>query len=107
MELVALYERLATRVASATGLPDAMLHLHAGMALLLLARVLTRRSLGSAVPLAVVAAAALANEAMDWLRHESWRWSDTMPDLFNTLLWPTATFLVVRMRPTRSSGRRR
>ena len=93
-------------IGDGTGLPHAILHIHAGMAVLLLARVASGRSLGSLVPLAAVVAAEAFNEGMDRLIHGSWRWSDTSLDIVNTLLWPTMICLAVRLRPL-AAGRRR
>jgi hypothetical protein len=99
MDVPALYTALIRWIGDGTGLPDTILHIHAGMAVLLLARVITRRSLGTLVPLSVVAAAELANELLDRLHYGSWRWADTIPDVVNTLFWPTVICLAIRLRP--------
>ena len=100
----AYYHRFIDWIGDGTGLPDTLLHVHAGMLILMLARVVTRRSLGSFVPLAFVALAEGANEVMDRLDYGSWRWPDTTSDIVNTLFWPTIICLGVRLRPL---GRRR
>jgi hypothetical protein len=82
-----------------TGLPDTILHIHAGMAVLMIARLLTRRSLGSFVPWSFVVLAEAFNEVMDRLNFGSWRWEDTTSDVLNTLFWPTVICLGLRMRP--------
>ena len=82
-----------------TQMSDEILHIHAGMAVLLLARVLTGRTLGTFVPLAFVVAAEVVNETLDSLAHGSWRWAETSRDLFNTLLWPVLLCLAIRLRP--------
>lgn len=97
--LPSLYHRFIIWIGDGTGLPDTILHIHAGMLLLLLARVVTGRSLGSWVPLSVVAAAEAGNEVMDRLNFGSWRWPDTTSDIVNTLFWPTVICLAVRVRP--------
>lgn len=94
-----LYHKFIDWIGDGTGLPDTILHIHAGMAVLLVARVVTRRSLGTLVPLSVVVAAEAANEILDRLHWGSWRWSDTIGDVVNTLFWPTVICLAVRMRP--------
>lgn len=86
-------------IGDGTGLPDAMLHVHAGMAVLLLARLATRRSLGTLIPLGVVALAEGANEVLDRINFGSWRWTDTLSDIGNTLFWPAVICLSVRLRP--------
>lgn len=99
MDIPALYTQAINWIGDGTGLPDTILHIHAGMVVLLLARVVTRRSLGTLVPLSVVIAAEFANELLDRLHYGSWRWPDTTLDVFNTLLWPTVICLAVRFRP--------
>jgi len=79
-----------------TGLSDQVLHIHAGMALLLAARLLTRRSLGSFVPIAFVLVAEAGNETLDRLASGSWEWRDTSSDIVNTVMWPLLICLVVR-----------
>ena len=86
-------------IGDGTGLPDTILHIHAGMAVLLLARLITRRSLGTFVPLSAVAVAEAGNEIMDRLSFGAWRWADTATDIANTLFWPTVICLAVRLRP--------
>lgn len=100
----AYYHRFIDWIGDGTGLPDTLLHVHAGMAILVLARIATRRSLGSFVPLAFVALAEAANELLDRLHFGSWRWPDTTSDIVNTLFWPTVICIGVRLRPL---GRRR
>jgi hypothetical protein len=86
--LSARYHALIDWIGDGTGLPDTILHIHAGMAVLLLARVVTRRSLGTLIPLCVVVVAEAGNEIMDRIYFGSWRWSDTLDDVANTLFWP-------------------
>ena len=93
------YHRMIDWIGDGTGLPDTLLHIHAGMLLLMLARLVTRRSFGTFIPWYVVAAGEAFNEIMDRVNYGSWRWSDTSLDILNTLLWPTIICLGVRLRP--------
>ena len=102
----ALYHRFIGWIGDGTGLPDTLLHIHAGMLLLMLARLATRRSLGSFIPLSVVVAAEVGNEVLDRLHFHSWRWPDTIADAVNTLLWPTIICIGIRLRPMIASTRR-
>lgn len=95
----ALYHRFIDWIGDGTGLPDTILHIHAGLAVLMIARLLTGRSLGSFVPLSVVVVAEAFNEIMDRLNYGSWRWEDTTSDILNTLFWPTVICLGIRLRP--------
>ncbi len=80
---------------------DSIAHVHGGMAVLLLARLVTRRSLATPIPLACVAVLQVINECADRYNHGSWRWPDTIGDTLNTLFWPTVLFLGLRWRRQR------
>jgi hypothetical protein len=104
MDIPALYHSYIEWIGDGTGLPDAILHIHAGMAVLLLARIASRKSLGTLVPWSFVALAELGNEIMDRLHFGSWRWPDTLSDVANTLFWPTVICIAVRIRPLLIGG---
>ena len=93
-------------VGDGTGMPDTILHIHAGMAVLLVARLVTGRSLGTLIPLSFVVAAEAANEILDRLSFGSWRVADTVSDIGHTLFWPTVICLAVRLRPMARQDRR-
>ena len=99
------YHQWIDWVGDGTGLPDTILHIHAGMALLMIARLITRRSFGTFIPWTVVAAGEAFNEIMDRLNYGSWRWDDTLVDVANTMFWPTVICLGVRLRPDLSCRR--
>lgn len=80
---------------------DLLAHVHGGMAVLLLARLITRRSLSTPFPLLCVLVVQLLNECMDRYTHGSWRWPDTIADTVNTLFWPTVLFIGLRWRRQR------
>lgn len=103
MNPVELYAALIHSIGDGTGASDSLLHVHAGMAVLLLARVVTRRSLATPVPFMVVCAAELANEILDRLSHGSWRWADTASDVVNTLFWPFVLMVGLRIRRARDA----
>jgi hypothetical protein len=98
MSIPALYHELILWIGDGTGLPDAILHIHAGLAILLLVRIVTGRSLGTFIPFGVVVVAELANEMMDYLAYGP-RLGDTLADIGNTLFWPFVISLGVRIRP--------
>ncbi len=93
------YERFILWIGNGTGLPDTVLHIHAGLAVLMIARVATGRSLGTWLPWTLVALAEVANEVMDRIIYGSWRWPDTLNDIAHTMFWPTVICLGVRLRP--------
>ena len=104
MDLVSLYSRFIIWIGDGTGASDALLHVHAGLAILFLARLLTRRSLATPVPFLFVVAAELANEVMDRLSFGAWRVEDTMLDIANTLFWPFVLMIGLRLRRARESA---
>lgn len=102
MNIPALYAQLIQQIGDGTGMADSLLHVHAGMAVLIAARVITRRSLSTPIPLLVVAVAELANEVLDRMHYGSWRWADTLGDVANTMFWPTVLFIGLRWRRPRA-----
>jgi hypothetical protein len=97
MNPVQLYGDLILWIGDGTGAPDTVLHIHAGMAVLFLARIVTRRSLATLVPLSFVYLAEIANEVMDYFVHGRVM-PDTLSDVINTVFWPTVLFLGLRIR---------
>lgn len=100
MNLADLYVRFIAWIGDGTGAPDTILHIHAGMAVLLVARVITGRSLSTPIPLACVYLAEFANEVLDRIGHGSWM-PDTFSDVANTVFWPTVLFIALRLRRAR------
>lgn len=100
MDIPQIYRGWILWIGDGTGLPDAILHIHAGMAILLLVRLLSKRSLATFIPFAVVVLAEFGNELLDYLAY-GMRWGDTLRDIANTLFWPFVISLAVRLRPMR------
>ena len=92
-------------ISDGTGLPDSILHIHAGLAVLLLVRLVTGRSLATFIPLAFVVLAEAGNEALDYMVY-GWRPANTYADIANTLFWPAVLSLTVRLRPMAKRDRR-
>ena len=101
MDIPGFYASIIGWIGDGTEASDSLLHVHAGLVVLFLARVVSRRSLATPVPFLVVCAAALANEVMDRLNYGGWRWNDTLPDLANTLFWPFVLMIGLRLRRAR------
>ncbi|HEX8381310.1 MAG TPA: hypothetical protein VF619_12265 [Allosphingosinicella sp.] len=82
------------------GLPKDALHIYVGLAVFLAAAALLRRPLGSWVPIAAVAAAALAGEIWDLLDTRAAgariHWDRNWHDIWNTCFWPFLLFLLAR-----------
>jgi hypothetical protein len=100
MYLADLYVRFIAWIGDGTGAPDTILHIHAGMAILLVARVITGRSLSTPIPLACVYIAEFTNEVLDRIGHGHWT-SDTLSDILHTVFWPTVLFVALRLRRAR------
>lgn len=105
MNVPQLYHSIILWIGDGTGLPDAILHIHAGLTILMVVRLISRRSLGTFIPFAFVIVAELANEMMDYLNY-GMRWADTVSDLGNTFFWPFVISLAVRLRPMSRSDYR-
>lgn len=97
-DIPALYAQFIQDVGDGTGMADSLLHVHAGLLILFLVRVVTGRSLSTPLPLAVVFVAEMANEVLDRLHYGSWRPADTISDIVNTMFWPTVLFVGLRLR---------
>ena len=95
------YFRLIHAITERTGGTDTTLHMHAGMAVLLLGSVLTRKTLASPGPLLMVASVELLNEILNRLNYGSWRWDDTLQDVVSTLFWPMALMLTLTLERAR------
>jgi hypothetical protein len=104
MNITALYHDAILWIGDGTGASDSLLHVHAGLAILFLARLVTRRSLATPIPFLVVVAAEAGNEIMDRLSFGSWRVADTSLDLLNTLFWPFVLMVGLRWRRAHDIG---
>jgi hypothetical protein len=92
-----------------TGLDMDALHVHAGLLLLVAAALVTRRPLRSPWPWLVVLAAELANEYYDY-SYEIWptrdeQFAESVRDVWNTMLVPSAVFVIARWFPVLLVGR--
>jgi hypothetical protein len=104
LDFTGTYHSLILALADDTGASDSLLHVHAGLAVLLIARLVTRRSLATIVPFSIVCVAELANETMDALHVGEIRMPDTLFDVINTLFWPFMLMIGLRWRDARQPG---
>ena len=92
--IVQKYETVKNTVLTASGVDDWFLHANGGLLIMALTAAITRRSLGSPVPMLVVGVLEILNESFDRLAYASWRWHDTSRDISFTLLWPVILFVL-------------
>lgn len=87
-------------VIAATGLSKDALHVYVGLAVFLGASILSRRSIRSLVPWAIVVLVAILGEAVDLrdsvARTGPWRWEWSARDIVNTVFWPTVLVCIAR-----------
>jgi hypothetical protein len=94
------FQQAKTDLVHLLGLPKDALHIYVGLAIFLAAAALSRRPLGSWVPIAAVAAAALVGEAWDLIDTHSAgarpHWDRNWHDVWNTCFWPAMLFVLAR-----------
>ena len=83
-----------------TGLEKDALHIHAALALYLIAMFAFRQTRRSRFPWLFVLFVELGNEAYDLWHQEAHgepaRWDASLKDLWNTMLWPTVLLFIGR-----------
>ncbi len=83
-----------------TNLGKDALHIYVGLGVMLIVAVALKRSLADWRPLAAVAVASVAGEIWDVIDTFSHggtpRWNANWKDVWNTMFWPTAFFLLAR-----------
>ena len=92
------YRPLSGEIGAMTGASDSLAHVHGGMLILFIARLLTRRSLATWTPFLFVLTAALAKEGADRIAHGAWRIPDATFDIINTIFWPFVLMVGLRWR---------
>lgn len=98
-------------IVAATGLSKDALHVHVGLAAFLCAALVFRRPLSSWMPWLTALALALAGEAVD-MRDDlaslgAWRWSASLHDIVNTIIWPSILLVVCRQAQILAPKRQR
>ncbi|WP_336987563.1 hypothetical protein [Altererythrobacter aquiaggeris] len=101
------YAAIKQAIADNTGLAGSHLHVHVGMAIFLFARLVSGRTVGTFIPFAAVVVLQCVNELIDYSNNGSWLIQNTTGDMINTLFWPLAITIAVRLRPPRSHQARK
>lgn len=98
MSLSGLYALIFNDWAGALQMAPPVMHLHAGLAILVAARLLLGVPFRSFWLLGVVTLAAFAKEAADFAYHGMVK-SDSLSDILHTIAWPAAIVIAARLRP--------
>lgn len=96
--MIEAYHQMIEQIVAATGMSHEVLHVHAGLAIYVVAQVLLGTRRGSMLAISSVLMVELANEAMNRLYYGAWRWPDTMADIVTTLFWPCALVILSKFR---------
>ena len=87
-------------IVAATGLSKDALHIYVGLAVFLIVAAVSKRSASSWLPWLVVFLVATLGELVDMrddlLSLGHWRWSASLHDIINTILWPTVLLVLAR-----------
>ncbi|PZT88492.1 MAG: hypothetical protein DI637_07810 [Citromicrobium sp.] len=103
MDLTTRYAQLVSWFSSNGTVPDTVLHIHGGMAIMLIVRVISGRSLATPWPVLGAIVAALLKEFADYLAYDTIK-PDTFSDIAHTVFWPIVLFLGLRLRRARQSA---
>ncbi|MDE8652252.1 hypothetical protein PYV00_11060 [Novosphingobium sp. H3SJ31-1] len=98
-EFLAWYGGIVEAFTNAAPGKDKFVHLCVGMAIWIEAAIFLGKPLKAWTPLLIVALAEFGNETLDRLTHGSWRWTDTLGDIYATLFWPTLLMGLLRAAP--------
>lgn len=98
------YHNMILWIGERTGFSDPVLHIHAGLIILLTVHIVSKKSLCSFIPFAFVVLAEGGNELLDYLAY-GWRPTDTYSDIVNTLFWPFVISLIARLQSISKWGR--
>lgn len=106
-EAAAQYHERILWISTTTGLPDTILHIHAGMLIFLAASLMTGRTFDRFLPLLTVMVLAGGNECLDRIHLGNWNWPDTKSDLLNTIAWPLAIYATAHIHRLVKSSKER
>lgn len=103
MRFVEAYEQGIVQIITLAGGQDKPVHIFAGLFIWIGTAAIARVGLRSPWALAPVFVLEGANEVVDRIAAGSWRWPDTVGDIFATLFWPCfLSWSMNRMRSLRS-----
>lgn len=100
-DFLEFYRSITPAISAETGASDSLLHVHAGMAILFAARLITRRSLATWLPVTIVLVIAIVKEVLDVIVNGMAVLPDSLLDIVNTVFWPAALMLGLRWRMAR------
>lgn len=95
------YTWLMNQIVLWSGATHGMMHMHAGLAIYIVAQLVLRTRRASMAALNTVIAAAIGHEVLDYLGSSSWELVDTLQDIGLTVMWPVAITGVGQYRRAR------
>lgn len=101
MEVFTAYTSLMDQAAQWFGVPHSTMHVHAGLAVYVVAQVVVRTRRASMAALNTVIALAVLHEVLDFFGSPNWDWADTLQDIALTSMWPVAITVVGQYRRAR------
>lgn len=105
MGLSERYAALVNWFGSDGSISDTVLHIHGGMFILIVVRLITGRSLNTPWPFLAVLLTAFAKEFMDFLAYGRVK-TDTPTDIINTIFWPAVLFIALNSRQAGQSSKK-
>lgn len=95
-DFIQTYSEWKQSLSDLTGATEDLLHVHAGLLILVISALLLRRKLRSPIPIALVVLFGAANELMDYLSVKPFDPMHSLVDFANTVFWPLILFLIAR-----------
>jgi len=92
----ASYSAAKGEIERVTGAQQELLHVHAGLAIFVLAALLLRKRMRSPLPLTCVVVFAALNEVFDWWVGKPIDTAEPLIDFANTVVWPAVLFALAR-----------
>jgi hypothetical protein len=101
MSITGIYVAFTEALVSLAGGSHGLAHVHAGLLIYVTSQVLSRNRRASEQGLVAVLGFELANEIIEAAYYGSFRWVDTVGDIFVTLAWPVILFSLAKYRRRR------
>lgn len=98
MDAISSYHQVKDALSVSAGVTHQTLHIHAGLAIYIVAQLVIGTRRASLAALLAVCGAEFLNEGLDWLFHGELLMEDTLADILATLFWPIILFTASAFR---------